>query len=405
MFWKFRMNYTEQGWWQSSFSLELHTLAAQGSAQRHYKGKKKILPGTHLLHLGPVSQRVAINRTMDISQKSMANRVLRKLAINCNPLWNRPLGRGRQLWTKCALSRGIRTKWDSNPWPSDYKSRARTTTPQCSHILIKYIVYRTSLHSKIEKPEKRGGGGGVFFCLEQTLDHLKPQDIFFLIFRKCRKSSENTIRSSCILFWMILQCNIAQWQNSHYVHNLVAKCSGGLRTFLCFGYFLKSGSISERNMLTLACNSSIGSQSDQDILTTLTKQKYKFSFSPCTKTIHCSFESQWVVHLYFYQNHDVWPIVVLRGHMWMKDRYKILQWSQMSTVLSSSRQNCGLCFRQFYIWKVDLEENILHFAVKLIGSQTIWSSTFCNDSSLKQHLILFTHFFLLFWMSFVRLYF
>ena len=24
----------------------------------------------------------------------------------------------------------------------------------------------------------------------------------------------------------------------HYVHNL-AKCSGGLQTFLCFGYFLK----------------------------------------------------------------------------------------------------------------------------------------------------------------------
>ena len=33
-----------------------------------------------------------------------------------------------------ALSRGIRTEWDSNPRPSDYKSRTRTiiTTPQCS---------------------------------------------------------------------------------------------------------------------------------------------------------------------------------------------------------------------------------------------------------------------------------
>ena len=34
-------------------------------------------------NLGPVSQRVAINRTMDINRSSMANRV--KLAINRNP--------------------------------------------------------------------------------------------------------------------------------------------------------------------------------------------------------------------------------------------------------------------------------------------------------------------------------
>ena len=30
-----------------------------------------------------------------------------------------------------ALSKGVRTEWDSNPRPSDCKSRARTTTPQC----------------------------------------------------------------------------------------------------------------------------------------------------------------------------------------------------------------------------------------------------------------------------------
>ena len=31
------------------------------------------------------------------------------------------------------MSKGIRTEWDSNPRPADYESRARTTTPQCSH--------------------------------------------------------------------------------------------------------------------------------------------------------------------------------------------------------------------------------------------------------------------------------
>ena len=31
------------------------------------------------------------------------------------------------------LFKGIHTEWDSNPRPSDYKSRARTTTPQSSH--------------------------------------------------------------------------------------------------------------------------------------------------------------------------------------------------------------------------------------------------------------------------------
>ena len=39
--------------------------------------------------LGPVSQRVAINRTIDINCSSRANHVLRKLAINRNALWNK----------------------------------------------------------------------------------------------------------------------------------------------------------------------------------------------------------------------------------------------------------------------------------------------------------------------------
>ena len=36
--------------------------------------------------MGRVSQRVMINRTIDINRSSMVNRVLRKLAINRNPL-------------------------------------------------------------------------------------------------------------------------------------------------------------------------------------------------------------------------------------------------------------------------------------------------------------------------------
>ena len=38
----------------------------------------------------PISQRIAINRTMDINRSSMANRVLRKLVINRTPFWTGP---------------------------------------------------------------------------------------------------------------------------------------------------------------------------------------------------------------------------------------------------------------------------------------------------------------------------
>ena len=48
--------------------------------------------------LDPVSQRVTINRTIDINRSSMVNRVLRTLAINCKPLWKRgPNGRKKLL--------------------------------------------------------------------------------------------------------------------------------------------------------------------------------------------------------------------------------------------------------------------------------------------------------------------
>ena len=36
----------------------------------------------------PISQRVKINRPIDVNSSSMANCVLRKLVINYNPLWN-----------------------------------------------------------------------------------------------------------------------------------------------------------------------------------------------------------------------------------------------------------------------------------------------------------------------------
>ena len=53
---------------------------------KHEKRKKKFCYGAEKQEdLRPVSQRVAINRTMDINRRSMANRVLRKLAINRNP--------------------------------------------------------------------------------------------------------------------------------------------------------------------------------------------------------------------------------------------------------------------------------------------------------------------------------
>ena len=40
------------------------------------------------LYLGPVSQRVMINCTIDTNHSSMANHVLRNLGINHKPLWN-----------------------------------------------------------------------------------------------------------------------------------------------------------------------------------------------------------------------------------------------------------------------------------------------------------------------------
>ena len=37
-----------------------------------------------------------------------------------------------------AVSKGIRAGWDLNPEPANYKSRAQTTTPQCSNVKYMY---------------------------------------------------------------------------------------------------------------------------------------------------------------------------------------------------------------------------------------------------------------------------
>ena len=84
---------------------------------------------------------------------------------------------------------------------------------------------------------------------------LKPQDSYgeieekkFLIFRQCRKSSESTIRPSCnCLEWHIVM-QYCPMVNYHYVYTYMAKCSGRLRTFIYFGYFLKMEAFSERTV-------------------------------------------------------------------------------------------------------------------------------------------------------------
>ena len=55
---------------------------------KHSRGGDICLKVEQSSHLdqGPVSQRVTSNRTIDINHSSMANHVIRKLAINRNPL-------------------------------------------------------------------------------------------------------------------------------------------------------------------------------------------------------------------------------------------------------------------------------------------------------------------------------
>ena len=60
----------------------------RGSTEREIirtQGKGTDMLSCALNTPGPVSQRVAINRMIDINRRSMANRVSRKLAINRKP--------------------------------------------------------------------------------------------------------------------------------------------------------------------------------------------------------------------------------------------------------------------------------------------------------------------------------
>ena len=77
----------------------------------------------------------------------------------------------------------------------------------------------------------------IFTIYQNYTLALKPQDSFgefnnfFLIFRKCGKSSENTIRPSCnCLEWhtVMQYCPMA---NYHYVHNLWQSVQGDSEHF------------------------------------------------------------------------------------------------------------------------------------------------------------------------------
>ena len=78
--------------------------------------KAKFGTGVEILAMkadqGPVSQRVAINRTIDINRSSMANCVLRKPAINQNPLWN-----GAQVTVQVSICSILNNLWTSPPPP------------------------------------------------------------------------------------------------------------------------------------------------------------------------------------------------------------------------------------------------------------------------------------------------
>ena len=60
------------------------------------------------------------------------------------------------------LSKGIRTEWDMNPRPSDYKLRAQTTTPQCSHTCS--IAIAPVLHIELAHTPQQ-----IFFFVHHNL--------------------------------------------------------------------------------------------------------------------------------------------------------------------------------------------------------------------------------------------
>ena len=113
---------------------------------------------------------------------------------------------------------------------------------------------------------------------------LKPQDsfgkfdTFFLIFRKCRKSSENTIRPTCNCLELHIVMQFCPIANYHYVHNLWQSVRGNSEHFYVlviswkwkhFGANWNRALIAHTNLWNSALSNNFFS-----------------SFSPSTKTIH-----------------------------------------------------------------------------------------------------------------------
>ena len=87
-----------------------------------FRGRRVVsLFNSVLLGLGPVSQRVAINRTMDVNHSTMIYRVLRKLVINL--LETSPECTRAGVYGKCVLKQNqivfnglITTLCETRPW-------------------------------------------------------------------------------------------------------------------------------------------------------------------------------------------------------------------------------------------------------------------------------------------------
>ena len=126
---------------------------------------------------------------------------------------------------------------------------------------IMIICHWAILHYNMSFKTIAGRSDGVFLFCDDFLHFLEikkkllnspkyllvTSTIFFLIFRKCRKSSENTIRPSCnCLEWHIVMA-ICPKANCHYVHNLWQSLRRDSEHFR-FWLFPEYGSISERTV-------------------------------------------------------------------------------------------------------------------------------------------------------------
>ena len=88
-----------------------------------------------------------------------------------------------------ALSKGIRTEWDSNPRPADYESRARTTAPTNNNNNNPYsplLIYFTQIN---------GGGGHVSLAMPVTV--VMPG----FVYEGLKRGSEATERGEGMQVW------------------------------------------------------------------------------------------------------------------------------------------------------------------------------------------------------------